>query len=60
LTEKHLGGAFPEDSEANIWLFAQREECNLLYQSRLDPDAKSRDDVLHGPLMVEFRQAKEP
>jgi hypothetical protein len=39
LTEKHPGGAFPEDSETIFQLFRQREQHNLLYQSRFDADA---------------------
>jgi hypothetical protein len=58
LTEKHPGAVFPEDSETILWPFAQREEYNLLYQSRLDPDTKHCDDLLHGPSMAEFCQAK--
>jgi hypothetical protein len=30
LTEKHPDWAFPEDFETILWLFAQREEQNLL------------------------------
>jgi hypothetical protein len=32
---KYPGAVFHEDSEIIIWLFAQREEHNLLYQSRI-------------------------
>jgi hypothetical protein len=59
LTEKHPGGAFPDDSKTLLWLNSQREECNLLYQSRLAPDSPDCNDLLHTISMVQFRQEKQ-
>jgi hypothetical protein len=51
---------FSEDFETILWRLAQREEDNLLYQGRLDPNTKYCDDLERGLSIVEFRQAKQP
>jgi hypothetical protein len=56
LTGKDPGGVFPEDSETILSLFAQREEYNLPYQSRLDSDPSPCCDFLHETPMAELRQ----
>jgi hypothetical protein len=42
--EKHPGRVFLEDFEKILSLFAQREEHDLLYQSRLNPNTRHCDD----------------
>jgi hypothetical protein len=37
IAESHPGAVFLDDSETFLWRFTQREEHNLVYQSRLDP-----------------------
>jgi hypothetical protein len=59
LTQKYPACIFSEDSETIHWLFAQREEHNLLYQSRWDSEIKNSDDLLHRPSMAVFCQAKQ-
>jgi hypothetical protein len=44
LAEKNPGWVVPEDSENILSLFAQREELDLLSQSRLDPNPRHCDD----------------
>jgi hypothetical protein len=60
LIKKHPDGDFSEDSETMLWLCGQREEHNLLYQSRFNSDTKHCDDLMDGLSTVEFRQAKQP